>query len=130
MGPVREPEVDAAPPGEVPLSPDELASILRTVGDGITAQGPDGRLVYANDAAARICGLESSEELLRLSGPELLQRFEIIGEDGAPMPVDMLPNRRAFAERSPQESVLGYRILPLGEERWSILRSTPASGRS
>ena len=45
-------------------SPDELVSILRNVGDGITAQGPDGRLVFANDAAARLCGLDSGEEML------------------------------------------------------------------
>ena len=41
------------------------------------------------------------------------------------MPVDRLPNRLAFTERSPQEGVLGYRILPSGDERWSVVRSTP-----
>ena len=125
MDPIREPEFGAVQPGDVPLAPEELASILRNVADGITAQGPDGKLVFANDAAARLCGLESSDELLQLSGPQLLRRFEIIGEDGAQMPVDRLPNRLAFTERSPQEGVLGYRILPSGDERWSVLRSTP-----
>ena len=81
-------------------SPDELASILRNVGDGITAQGADGRLVFANDAAARLCGLDSGEEMLRLTGPELLGRFEIIGEDREPMPIDQLPNRARPAQRS------------------------------
>ncbi|MGZ8783065.1 MAG: PAS domain-containing protein [Gaiellaceae bacterium] len=108
-----------------PISPDELASILRNVADGITAQGPDGILVYANDAAARLCGISSAQELLALSGAELLERFEIIDEDGSPMPLDRLPNRRAFAEREEQEGVLGYRLRPSGDERWSILRSTP-----
>jgi HTH-type transcriptional regulator, bacterioopsin transcriptional activator and related proteins len=125
MDPATEPEIGVVRPAGVPLAPDELASILSNVADGITAQGPDGRLVFANDAAARLCGLESSDELLHLSGPELLGRFEIIGEDGAPMPVQRLPNRLAFAERSPQEGVLGYRILPSGDERWAVLRSTP-----
>ena len=41
------------------------------------------------------------------------------------MPVEKLPNRLALTERSPQEAVLGYRILPSGDERWSVLRSTP-----
>jgi PAS domain S-box-containing protein len=125
MGRMSEPQIGTARSDEVPLSPEELASILRIVGDGITAQAPDGRLVYANEAAASLCGLESSEELLRLSSTELLERFEIIGEDGAPVPVDQLPNRLAFAERSPQEATLGYRILPSGDERWSVVRSTP-----
>ncbi len=108
-----------------PISSDELASILRHVGDGITAQGPDGSLVYANDAAARLCGLSSAEEMLSLSGAELLQRFEIIGTDRELLPIEQLPNRRAFLERTPQEGVLGYRQLPGGEERWSVVHATP-----
>lgn len=108
-----------------PISSEELGSILRHVGDGITAQGPDGALVYANDAAARLCGLTSAEEMLSLSSADLLGRFEIIGTDRKPLPVDQLPNRRAFLERTPQEGVLGYRFLPGGEERWSTVRATP-----
>ena len=110
------------------VPPSELDSILRNVGDGITAQGPDGSLVYANDAAARLCGLESADEMLALSGAELLERFEIVGEDGEPLPLAELPNRRAFVEREPREGVLGYRIRPRGDVRWSILRSTPIAG--
>jgi PAS domain S-box-containing protein len=106
-------------------APHELASILGSVADGITVQGPDGRLVYANDAAARLCGLASGAELLSLPPEELLGRFEIIGEDREPLPLEELPNRLAFAEREPREGVLGYRIQPEREERWSILRSTP-----
>ena len=108
-----------------PFGPDELASILRNVADGITVQAPDGRLVYANDAAARLCGLASAEEMLSLSGAELLERFEIIGESGDPLPIDELPNRQALHQRETREAVLGYRILPGGDERWSIVRSTP-----
>ena len=106
-------------------SADELASILRNVGDGITAQGPDGRLVFANDAAARLCGLHSGEQMLQLSGAELLERFEILGEDRRPLPIEQLPNRRALLTGSPQDGVLGYRLLPSGGERWSVVRSTP-----
>jgi PAS domain S-box-containing protein len=104
---------------------DELASILRNLADGVTVQGPDGRLVYANDAAAHLCGLESAEELLSLPPEELLRRFEIVGEDREPLPLEHFPNRRALVEREPREGVLGYRILPSAEERWSVLRSTP-----
>jgi PAS domain S-box-containing protein len=63
--------------------------------------------------------------MLSMSGPELLERFEIVGEDGNPLPLAELPNRRALVEREPQEGLLGYRIRPRGDVRWSILRSTP-----
>jgi PAS domain S-box-containing protein len=110
------------------ISSSELAAILANVGDGITAQRPDGTLVYANDAAARLCGFESGEELLRLTGSALLDRFEILGEDGAPFPVDELPGRRAIATGLPHERVLGARLLPSGKTRWSFVRSTPILG--
>ena len=109
----------------VALSPDVLAAILRNVGDGITAQAADGRLVYANDAAARLCGLDSAEEMLGLSAAELIARFEVIGADGTPLPLEALPNRQALVGRRPTEGVLGYRIRETGEERWSVIRSTP-----
>jgi PAS domain S-box-containing protein len=107
------------------MTPSQLARILDSLGHGITVQGPDGELVYANDAAARLCGLESSEELLSLTALEVIDRFEIVGEDGASLPFEQLPNRLAFVTREPQEGVVGYRLKPSGEDRWSVLRSTP-----
>ena len=38
------------------VSRDQLEAILDGVADAVTAQGPEGRLVYANDAAARSLG--------------------------------------------------------------------------
>jgi PAS domain S-box-containing protein len=107
------------------IAADELASIVGNVADGITVQGPDGSLLYANDAAARLCGLESAQEMMSLDPAELLARFEILGEDREPLPLDLLPNRRAFLDLEPREGVLGYRVPPNAEERWSVLRSTP-----
>ena len=121
----EQPAVARLRTGEITASPAELASILRHVGDGITAQGPDGRLVYANDAAARLCGLETAEEMLALPGAELLERFEILGEDRAPFPIEDLPSRRALVTRSPREAVLCYRTRSSGDERWSVVQSTP-----
>jgi PAS domain S-box-containing protein len=119
------PEMEPLREHSVALSPDVLAAILRNVGDGITAQGADGRLVYANDAAARLCGLASAEEMLALPNEELLARFEFVGADGAPLPPEELPNRQALVGRRPTEGVLGYRVRETGEERWSVIRSTP-----
>jgi PAS domain S-box-containing protein len=111
-----------------PLSASELAAILANVGDGITVQRADGSVIYANDAAARLCGLETGEELVQLSGPELLERFQIVGEDGEPLSLQELPGRRAMATGKPQEAVLGYRLRGSGTTRWSIVRSTPILG--
>ena len=95
-----------------PIAANQLDVVLRNVADGITAQRADGSLAYANDAAARLLGLESGEELINLPGGELMQRFTMIREDGAPMAPDELPNRRALTSKRQEEGVVGYRLLP------------------
>ena len=73
-----------------------LDVVLDNIAEGITAQRADGSLAYANDAAARLLGLTSGDELLGLSGSELMQRFLVIGDDREPLAADDLPNRRAI----------------------------------
>src|SRR5688500_11392280 len=46
------------------MAGDEVNTILGGVADAVTAQAPDGSLVYANDAAVAITGYDSVEELL------------------------------------------------------------------
>ena len=108
-----------------PIAASQLDVILRNVADGITAQRADGSLAYANDAAARLLGLESGEQMIALPASELMQRFAMIAEDGSPLDPDTLPGRRALASGRQEEGVVGYRLLPDGEERWSFVRSTP-----
>ena len=102
-----------------------LDVVLRNVADGISAQRPDGSLAYANDAAARLLGLDSGEQLIGMPGTELSKRFVMIGDDREPLPAEELPNRRALASGTPEEGIVGYRLLPDGEERWSLVRATP-----
>jgi signal transduction histidine kinase len=45
---------------ELRASRDQLAAILAGVAEGITVQDAAGHLVYANDAAARLCGFSSA----------------------------------------------------------------------
>src|SRR5688572_29914974 len=108
-----------------PIAANLLDVVLRHVAEGITAQRPDGSLAYANAAAARLLGLESGEQLVGLPGPELSKRFVMIGDDREPLPLEELPNRRALVSGRPEEGLVGYRLLPDGEERWSLVRATP-----
>ena len=51
---------------ELRVSRDQLQAILDGVADAVTAQAPDGRVVYANDAAAQQLGYGSrSSDLIR-----------------------------------------------------------------
>jgi PAS domain S-box-containing protein len=104
---------------------DQLEAILSGVADAVTAQAPDGRLLFANEAAVELLGFGSKEELLSAPLGEIMARFELLDEDGDPLPVDRLPGRRALAGGEPSQLVVRFRVRETGEERWSAVKSTP-----
>jgi PAS domain S-box-containing protein len=104
---------------------DQLEAILRGVADAVTAQAPDGRLLFANEAAVELLGYESSEALLSAPRREIMSRFEILDEHGRHFPIDQLPGRRALSEGEGGEVVVRFRVRATGEERWSAVKATP-----
>lgn len=104
---------------------DQLQAILSGVADAVTAQAPDGRLLFANDAALQLLGFESFEELQSAPGDWIRDRYEILTEDGDQLPTEDLPGRRALAEQQPAEAVVRFRLRATGEERWSAVKATP-----
>ncbi|HWH55788.1 MAG TPA: ATP-binding protein [Gaiellaceae bacterium] len=105
-----------------------LELVLRGVAEAITVQDHDGRLVFANDAAAQMLGFDSPEELLAASPVERLSAFEVLDDSGAPLPLDRLPGRRALAGETGGAQTIRYRVRATGEERWSIVRAAPIEG--
>jgi PAS domain S-box-containing protein len=102
----------------------QLEAILGGVADSVTAQAPDGSLIYANDAAARLLGLDSAAELLAADMRAIMARYELLMEDGRPFPFDELPGRRALAGEDPAPALVRYRNVETGEERWSQIKAT------
>ena len=105
-------------------SSEQLASILRTVEEGITATNREGRFLFANDAAARAAGLESADELLALAPGKRSSLYEVFDSGGAPLAPEDLPSAQAMAGT---ESSAVVRIRPRSGawERWLALRATP-----
>jgi PAS domain S-box-containing protein len=106
-------------------SRDQLRVILEGVADGVTAQDRSGRLVFANRAAVRAVGMSSAREMLDAPRNQVVQRFDILDEDGEPLPHDRLPGRRALRGETPEPTVVRYRSTDTGEERWSVVKATP-----
>jgi PAS domain S-box-containing protein len=109
---------------EVRRSRDQLSLILRSISEGVTVQTPEGRLVFANDAGARLVGFATAGELLAAAPADLAGRFEMLHEDGRPFDVTRLPGRLAF-QGEPAEAVIRFRQKPNGEDRWSIVSAAP-----
>ena len=103
----------------------QLEAILRGVADAVTAQAPDGRLLFANEAAAASMGFESPEALMKASIADIMNRYDMLDEDGEPYPLEALPGRRALAGEDGAESLVRFRIRDTGQERWSAVKATP-----
>jgi PAS domain S-box-containing protein len=103
----------------------QLEAILSGVADAVTAQAPDGRLLFANDAAVATLGFDSPNALMTAPLATIMDRFEMLEEDGRPFPLDALPGRRALAGEDAPEAVVRFRVRETGEERWSAVKATP-----
>ncbi|HEX5589734.1 MAG TPA: PAS domain S-box protein [Candidatus Limnocylindrales bacterium] len=107
------------------FEPERLAGVVNTVTDPITVQAQDGRLVFANVAAARASGRESPADMLAATPGNTLARFELFDEAGRPVEPDQLPGRVALRTGTPQSLTVRYRDRESGAERWSAISATP-----
>ena len=112
------------------FEPARLRQIVDVVADGITVQALDGRIVYANDAAAQACGFDTADELLAAGREAILARFELLDEDGGPLDPRSLPGARILRGEPSSDQTVGFRIRATGEERWSIVSAVPLRDRA
>jgi PAS domain S-box-containing protein len=109
---------------EVRRSRDQLNLILKSIAEGVTAQRPDGTLVFANEAAAQLSGFASVEELLSAPTGELRVAYEMFREDGTPLSFDELPAQRALCGETSTVVVRSH-VKRTGEERWMSASAVP-----
>jgi PAS domain S-box-containing protein len=86
--------VPARDPASVPT---RLDAILDALAEAVTVQDEEGKTVYANEAAVRLLGASSLEDVLAAAPGELAARFIITREDGSPVGVDDFPGRHVVA---------------------------------
>jgi PAS domain S-box-containing protein len=101
-----------------------LEIVFEGVADGITVQNRSGRVVFANRAAARLCGLESGSDLMTPSQAELGRRFELLDEEGRPVALEDLPGRRVLAGARSASALVHLRDRSSRKERWVSMRAT------
>jgi PAS domain S-box-containing protein len=109
---------------------DELQTVLGNVADAITAQGPDGRVVYANAAALGLLGYPTVEALAAAPAQELQARYRFTDEEDHPLTVQDLPGRRALAGEAPEPMIVRHRASPDGELRWARVLATAVRDES
>ena len=102
-----------------------LAAVLAHLGDGIVVHAPNGDRLYANDAAARLTGFASAEELLAATPEVALARFDVFHANGTPMKREELPGHRALAGEEPAPTLVRYRPAGGGPDRVSQVSAVP-----
>lgn len=106
-------------------SRDQLNIILQNAADGITVQSGEGRLIYANDVAAKESGFATSEEMLKAKPGEITSQFLMFDERGKPINPENLPGRRAMRGEKNPEELIHYIHIKTGEDKWSIVKAKP-----
>jgi PAS domain S-box-containing protein len=100
---------------------DKLEVVLGGITDGITMQDHTGKLVYANEAAARIVGFASAQALLEAPLAEVMRRFELFDAKGMPFPLERLPNRALFSGQRPEQALVRFKVAGSDELHWSVV---------
>jgi PAS domain S-box-containing protein len=110
---------------ELHIARQQLAVITRAGADGITIQDATGRMVYANDSAAGMSGYPDAASFLAAPVEEVLQRFELLHEDGRPFSAEELPGRRVLRGEEQAEALIRVLVRRTGEENWTLVRAAP-----
>lgn len=100
-----------------------INTILQVVDEGIVAQDRSGALVYANDAAARLLGCASAEELLA-RGVAVLSDYELFDERRRPIPREKLPASIARTTGAANEMRVLWRRRGSNKDLWSLVKAT------
>lgn len=97
--------------------------VLGALSDGVTVQDAAGKVVYANDAAARICGFADARTMQATPAREIVDRFDVLDEHGDPVAMDRLPGRRVMDGEQPEPMLLRVRQRATGLTWWSLVRA-------
>ena len=98
-----------------------MSAALDSLEEAVTMNGPDGATVYVNQAAVRLLGAASAEEVLNGEPGAISARYRIYDEDGRPYDYRDLPAFRALdGEPHPEPKLVRNVVVATGEERWLL----------
>ncbi|HEY8581595.1 MAG TPA: SpoIIE family protein phosphatase [Capillimicrobium sp.] len=116
--------------GELSASEAQLAAVLEHAGEAIIARRVDGSLVFANEAAAQILGVDGVGEIATITPEQMMHRFEVYDEAGREVALEDLPGTQILrgAATEPPEIVVRNVDRRTGQERWLRNKATAVRG--
>ena len=106
---------------ELAAAEEQLGAVVERLAEAVTVNDAAGRIVYANDAAVQLLRYESVDDLVNAESGEVMDRFAVFDEHGAPVALEDLPASRIMAGAPEAEPMLVRNIVKAtGEERWLL----------
>ena len=107
----------------------QLKVILASVDAAVTVRDRNGRMVYANQAAADLLKLPDPAAVLAHPPGGLMRRFDVYTDDGEPVDLtDMSGTRLLMGEAPPRSMTVRNVVKETGEERWLLNKATAVTG--
>jgi PAS domain S-box-containing protein len=100
-----------------------LDGILGSLAEAVTVNDDTGQTIYANQAAARLLGEETPDDVVRAKPGELAERFAMTDEDGAPVALADLPGRRLLKGEPAPELLTRSVNLETGRGYWLLTKA-------
>lgn len=102
-----------------------LDVILANVDAAVTVRDRDGRMVYANQAAAELLRAPGVDALMQAHPGEVIDRFDVYTEEGDPVNLADLPGTRILSgERDPGPMIVRNVVKETGQERWLLNKAS------
>ncbi|HEX3082365.1 MAG TPA: PAS domain-containing protein [Candidatus Saccharimonadia bacterium] len=102
-----------------------LTQVLNSVANGITVQDPEGKLVFVNQAAARMMNCESAAEVMQLGAEGILKQVKFFNESGEALKPSDLPGRKALQGHDEPEVTISYVSKWNPQTRWATISARP-----
>jgi serine phosphatase RsbU (regulator of sigma subunit) len=101
-----------------------LDGILGTLAEAVTVHDSQGKVVFANPAAARLLGVRDVQAVLDAEPSELFGIFDIRDAGGRPVFPEELPGARVIRGEEPEPMLTLSTVRATGEARWFLTKAT------
>jgi len=105
-----------------------MDSVMSNISEAVVVHDASGALVFANETASDLPGIEELHHVRTDGGAGHSPRFEFFDEAGQPLDPELLPRRRTLRGEATDSLVLRSREVESGRETWLLERSTPILG--
>ncbi len=120
--------MSSGPEGQTALADLSLRSVLGVLdstNEGVIIQDASGRIVYANAAAAMVCGLPWAGPCSQGATAALDSTVQVMDESGASLCEAWPSGHRVLRGEHVPEATLRLRRMDTGQERWVHARTLP-----